>query len=139
MGADIHFRRTRINLGGSTLFATLGATLLFGLPGTPVPSWGAFELLVRPALWKLAGRTNLEHPVFQARLTEPLAAMAGRTCFAPAWLAPSGEGPPAVTPLKERGEGGQPSSLLANALIQVPEGKEELAAETLVAAAWLGG
>ena len=139
VGADIHFRRTRINLGGSTLFATLGATLLFGLPGTPVPSWGAFELLVRPALWKLAGRTHLEHPVFQARLTQPLAATAGRTCFAPAWLAPSGEGPPAVTPLKERGESGLPPSLLANALIQVPEGKEELAAETLVAAAWLGG
>ncbi|MCH9047224.1 MAG: AAA family ATPase, partial [SAR324 cluster bacterium] len=130
---------------GLSVAITLGARFL-GLPTVAGPVFYLDWELDKPTflrrLYAICRGMGLPYPpkdLHYARLTEPLAAMAGRTCFAPAWLAPSGEGPPAVTPLKERGEGGLPSSLLANALIQVPEGKEELAAETLVAAAWLGG
>ena len=35
LGTRIHFRQTGLNIGGSTLFATRGRTLFFGLPGTP--------------------------------------------------------------------------------------------------------
>jgi molybdenum cofactor synthesis domain-containing protein len=45
-------------------FATLGAVPAFGLPGNPVSSRVSFELFARPALRKLAGRTDvLPEPV----------------------------------------------------------------------------
>ncbi len=40
-------------------FATLGTVPAFGLPGNPVSSRVSFELFARPALRKLAGRTDL--------------------------------------------------------------------------------
>jgi molybdopterin molybdotransferase len=145
LGATVHFRHTRLSLGGSTLFATLGGTLLFGLPGTPVPSLGAFELLVRPALWALAGRRQLNYPTLRARLTAALTAWPGRTNFTPAWLEmhagkqPAG-GLPAVTPLRDKGGGptAARNATLANALIEVPDGGERLARGETVTVMWLG-
>ncbi len=81
LGATIHFRETNINLGPSTIFATSGRRLFFALPGTPVPSWAAFELLLRPALWKMAGRIHLQHPLLQARLNAPLSTKGERRSF----------------------------------------------------------
>ncbi|MCZ6558149.1 MAG: molybdopterin molybdotransferase MoeA [SAR324 cluster bacterium] len=138
LGAKIQFRRTRLSLGGSTLFATLGRTLLFGLPGTPVPSLGAFELLVRPALWRLAGRTELAHPRLMARLTAPVSAWNDATCFSPGWLRFDEPGAPTVTPLRDRGVSGPRNGVLANALIEVPEGAEGLMADQQVSVQWLG-
>jgi molybdenum cofactor synthesis domain-containing protein len=40
-------------------FATLGSVPAFGLPGNPVSSRVSFELFARPALRKLAGRTDV--------------------------------------------------------------------------------
>ncbi len=40
-------------------FATLGSVPAFGLPGNPVSSRVSFELFARPALRKLAGRTDM--------------------------------------------------------------------------------
>ncbi len=145
LGATVHFRHTRLSLGGSTLFATLGGTLLFGLPGTPVPSLGAFELLVRPALWALAGRRQLDHPTLRACLTAALPGWPGRTNFAPAWLEmrpgkqPAG-GLPAVTPLRDKrgGPADARNATLANALIEVPDGVERLARGDTVTVQWLG-
>jgi molybdenum cofactor synthesis domain-containing protein len=50
-------------------FAMLGAVPAFGLPGNPVSSRVSFELFARPALRKLAGRTDV--------LPEPVLARAG--------------------------------------------------------------
>ncbi|HEV7526649.1 MAG TPA: molybdopterin molybdotransferase MoeA, partial [Acidimicrobiia bacterium] len=41
-------------------FAMLGSVPAFGLPGNPVSSRVSFELFARPALRKLAGRTDIE-------------------------------------------------------------------------------
>src|SRR5262249_8364669 len=49
-------------------FATLGPAPAFGLPGNPVSSRVSFELFARPALRKLAGRTDV--------LPEPVLAIA---------------------------------------------------------------
>ena len=138
LGAEVHFRRTRLSLGGSTLFATLGPRLLFGLPGTPVPSLGAFELLVRPALWRLAGRSELEHPRLQARLTAPVSAWPQATCFCPGWLSFDAAGQASVTPLRDRGQAGPRNGTLANALIEVPEGAAGLKLGEMAAVQWLG-
>lgn len=136
LGAFIHFRSTAINLGPSTIFATLGKTLFFGLPGTPVPSWGAFELLMRPGLWKITGCSVLEHPRLPAQLATDLTAVAGSQCFFPGWLVFSSEGLPQVTPLRTRGTETMPSALLANVLIEVEEGKTALQRGEVVKVQW---
>jgi molybdopterin molybdotransferase len=51
-------------------FAMLGAVPAFGLPGNPVSSRVSFELFARPALRKLAGRTDvLPEPVIATALS----------------------------------------------------------------------
>lgn len=138
LSATIHFRRTNLNLGPSTIFATLGNTLFFGLPGTPVPSWGAFELLLRPALLKMAGQAHWFHPLLQAHLTAKITARAGQSFFVPGWLAFETEGLPRVTPLRTQNIGTQPSALLANALIEVPENQTEVEEGVSVSVKWIG-
>src|SRR4029079_562417 len=58
-----------------------GETLFFGLPGNPVSTMVTFELFVRPALWKLAGRRHLDRPRRSAVLTEPVEHHPGRQEF----------------------------------------------------------
>ena len=139
LGASIHFRRTEINLGPSTIFATRGNQLFFALPGTPVPSWAAFELLARPALWKMAGRIHLKHSLIQARLNSALTTKGGRLNFFPGWLTFTANGPPRVSPLKIRQTDSLPTSLLANSLIHAPAYPLELEEGTMVKVAWTGG
>lgn len=137
IGANVHFRRTEINLGPSTIFATLDRTLFFGLPGTPVPSWGAFELLVRPALWKMAGRIQLNHPVIQAHLKTDLKAKPSQSAFAPGWLSFNNNGIPEVAPLQTHSTNNLPPALLANGLIRLPEGQTKIQAGETVLVEWI--
>jgi molybdopterin molybdotransferase len=57
--------------------------LLFGLPGNPVSVFVTFEVFVRPALRRLAGRDQaaLLRPVDSAVLEEPVTKSAGRRAF----------------------------------------------------------
>jgi molybdopterin molybdotransferase len=142
LGAQLRFQRTLINWGGSTLFATRQqggrTTLWFGLPGTPLASWLAFEVLVRPALWAMAGRRETARPVLRARLAAPLERRPGRTRFVPARLIFGAAGLPQALPLDERPAGGRPSAFLGDALILYPEGAERLGAGEEVSVSWLG-
>ena len=54
--ATVYFRRIFMKPGKPLNFATVGETLLFGLPGNPVSALVGFELFVRPALAVMAGR-----------------------------------------------------------------------------------
>jgi molybdopterin molybdotransferase len=57
--------------------------LLFGLPGNPVSVFVTFEVFVRPALRRLAGRADDEllRPVDSAVLEEPVTKSIGRRAF----------------------------------------------------------
>ncbi|HKI96843.1 MAG TPA: gephyrin-like molybdotransferase Glp [bacterium] len=138
IGAALHFRRTRINMGGSTLFATRGETLFFGLPGTPMASWLAFEVLVRPALWKLAGRVQLERPWLQAHLSDPVTADPRRTNFIPARLELDGAAEPRVQALVRGSPMTLPASVLASGLIHWPADTPALPAGARVPVELLG-
>ena len=125
LGARQHFRNTRLNMGGSTLFASRGGQLFFGLSGAPMASWVAYEVLVRPALWRMLGRQPAERPQPRARLTEPLPLRPQRTHFIPARLdfaqASAAEPLPTVTPLARGTPVALPPALLANGLIHWAE------------------
>ena len=55
--------------------------LLFGLPGNPVSSFVTFELFVRPALRRLAGRRDVLRPVDRGVLGERVSKSRGRRAF----------------------------------------------------------
>jgi len=57
--ATVHFYRVAMRPGWPTLFATYAGKPFFGIPGNPVSSMVAFELLVRPALLRMQGRRAL--------------------------------------------------------------------------------
>ena len=56
-------------------------TLLFGLPGNPVSSFVTFELFVRPAIRRLAGRRDVLRPTDRAVLGDDVSKSAGRRAF----------------------------------------------------------
>ncbi len=136
LGARLRFARVRMTPGGSTVFATRGSTLCFGLPGTPMASWAAFEVLVRPVLWRLAGRRQLELPRLTARLTGPLPHAHGRTAFVACRVRWAGREPEA-TPIEGRHPHESPASARADGLIRCAEGQPRPAVGDWVGVDWL--
>jgi molybdopterin molybdotransferase len=95
-----------------------GAVPIFGLPGNPVSALLTFELFVRPALLKMAGRSLLHRPRAQARLLDRIEKPSGLRMFARGiYDAAAGT----VRSTGPQGSGILRSMSLANALIDVPE------------------
>ena len=74
---ELHFARIKMGPGASFAFGTVGNDTqktipFFALSGPP---WGClinFETLVRPALLKMLGRTDVDHPVVEAVATDAI-------------------------------------------------------------------
>ncbi len=58
-----------------------GGKLFFGLPGNPVSSAIVFEILVRPALWRMMCRAVLDRPTVRAVMGEAVTSKVGRRDF----------------------------------------------------------
>jgi molybdopterin molybdotransferase len=117
----IIFRDIAANYVRSMIFGRFGQVPLFGLPGAPIASMVAFEVFVRPAMWKLAGRRCLEPMHLEATLTEPLPATRERTHFQPVWVEARPEGLMAI-PLHVQKAPDLPPITLANGIIcRLPE------------------
>ena len=119
--------------------------LVFGLPGNPVSSAVTFELFVRPAIRRLAGRHELLRPVDRAVLGEPVKKSHGRRAFLRVEAERGADGGPSRD---ERGRvrvhlaGGQGSHVIsalaaADALAIIPETDDTLPAGAEVALWWL--
>lgn len=67
---DVHFRRLFMKPGKPLNFATMGDTLIFGLPGNPVSSLVTCELFIRTAIRQMIGASEIDRPMIQVRLTE---------------------------------------------------------------------
>jgi molybdopterin molybdotransferase len=80
---DVTSWRVAMQPGMPQAFGTAAGTPLFGLPGNPVSCFVVFEVLVRPALRRLAGMPDdrLDRPRVMARLAEPVRSPAGRVSF----------------------------------------------------------
>jgi molybdopterin molybdotransferase len=119
--------------------------LVFGLPGNPVSSAVTFELFVRPAIRRLAGRHDLIRPVDRAVLDEAVSKGRGRRAF----LRVASQRDDAGVPVRDvRGRvvvrlaGGQGSHVIsalagADALAIIPEADDSLPAGAEVALWWL--
>jgi molybdopterin molybdotransferase len=119
--------------------------LVFGLPGNPVSSAVTFELFVRPAIRRLAGRGDLFRPADRAVLGEPVTKSHGRRAFLRVRADRARDGAPVRD---ERGRvqvrlaGAQGSHVLsglaaADALAIIPESDDSLPAGADVAIWWL--
>jgi molybdopterin molybdotransferase len=71
-GAELHLWKVSMRPGKPITFGSLGGRPVFGLPGNPVSAMVTFELFVRPALLKMAGRRRLTRPRMRARALTPV-------------------------------------------------------------------
>lgn len=124
IGTEFDFWRVKMRPGSPVAFGRvggLGGIPWFGLPGNPVSSMVTFEVLVRPAILKMCGRSEVFAPTVEARLEEDQPLAPGLTHFLRVHL---GE---ADTGLTARAAGPQGSGILtsmvrADALLVVPGG-----------------
>jgi len=105
----------------------IGGAHFFGLPGNPVASMLTFHLFVRPALWKLAGRRELDGPRFRAVAVEAMKKKEGRREYKRGILAYAGERWEVRT-TGPQGSGILTSMTLANCFITVEEERGDVKA-----------
>jgi molybdopterin molybdotransferase len=87
----IDFWQVAMQPGRPVAVGRIGPAHFFGLPGNPVAAMLTFHLFVRPALWKLAGRRDLDVTRFRAVAVEPMRKKRGRREFKRGILAYTGE------------------------------------------------
>lgn len=125
LGVRKVFHKVSVKPGKPLWFGVLDRgetqTLVFGLPGNPVSSLVCFELFVRPALARLAGRLFSGLSTVRARLTSEFVQRGDREAYHPACLAEPPEGA-TVEPLRWKGSADLRALSTANALIRFPSG-----------------
>ena len=127
---EINFWRVAMKPGKPQAYGIADGKPIFGLPGNPVSSLVVFELFVRPALLKMAGRTELLRPTFKATLAEPVTNRDGRVNYMRAILKES-DGQYTAETTGPQGSGILHSLVLANGLITIPSGVTLQAGETV--------
>jgi molybdopterin molybdotransferase len=120
---SMDFWSIAIRPGRPLAFGEIAGTLIFGLPGNPVSALLGFELFVRPAVLKMAGRRLLHRPRVTAILDDTLDAPPGLRFFARGIYDPRAG---TVRTTGPQGSGILRSMALANSLIDVPETVQHL-------------
>ena len=72
VGGELDYWKVNVKPGRPFVFGRLRGKLFFGLPGNPISALVAFLLLVRPALLRGQGATDVELPAQAGVLAEPL-------------------------------------------------------------------
>jgi molybdopterin molybdotransferase len=120
---SMDFWSIAIRPGRPLAFGEVDGKLIFGLPGNPVSSLLGFELFVRPALLKMAGRTLLQRPRVTARFEDTLDTPPGLRFFARGMYDPVAG---TVRTTGPQGSGILRSMALANCFIDVPDTVQHL-------------
>jgi molybdopterin molybdotransferase len=122
LGAEIFFERVALRPGKPTVFARLGNTLVFGLPGNPVSVAVTFNLFARTALRAMQGAKQPELSEETAILARDLKGSIERESYLPAVLRIDEKGTLLAEPLKWGGSSDFVAFARATALINVPTG-----------------
>ena len=91
IGGELEFWKVAIKPGRPFVFGRRRERLLFGLPGNPVSALVTFLLLVRPALLRWQGATDVSLPAHPGVLAEPLANPGERRHFMRVKVDPAGK------------------------------------------------
>jgi molybdenum cofactor synthesis domain-containing protein len=122
LGAEIFFERVSLRPGKPTVFARLGDTLVFGLPGNPVSVTVTFNLFVRTALRAMQGAQERALKEERAVLARDLKGSIDRESYLPAVLRTDEKGTLMAEPLQWGGSSDFVAFARATALIDVPAG-----------------
>jgi molybdopterin molybdotransferase len=130
---DVRSFRVAMQPGMPQAFGLAAGTPLYALPGNPVSCFVVFEVLVRPALRRLAGHAEdrLDRPRVVARLAEPVRSPKGKVSFLRVRLQVGDDGLRASL-TGAQGSGVLSSCVAADGLAVVPHDASELAAGTPV-------
>jgi molybdopterin molybdotransferase len=143
LDTEIAFWRVRIRPGSPFAFGRIhafGGIPWFGLPGNPVSAVVTFELLVRPALLRLAGARSIFSPVVSVRITEAIDGSEGLTRFHRVRLEPAERGEPPRARLTGRQGSNLLSSMVgADALLVVRADRGSVRAGEVLPAILFGG
>jgi molybdopterin molybdotransferase len=124
---SIDFWQVAMQPGRPVAVGRIRGAQFFGLPGNPVASVLCFHLFVRPALWKLGGRTRLDPECVTATAVEPMRKKAGRCEFKRGVLRFTDHGYE-VSTTGPQGSGILSSMVAANCLIILEEGRGDVKA-----------
>ncbi len=120
------FWKVAIKPGKPVLFGMLEGKPYFGLPGNPAATAATFELLAKPALRRLAGKTNVHSEKRSATLTNEIVASGKRQAVLWCHLKWDKDGY-TVTVSQQQGSGQNRCLTSINAILTVPVGTETLA------------
>lgn len=123
LGAEIYFEKVRLKPGKPAVFARLGKTLVFGLPGNPVSAAVTFHLFVRKALLALQGAAITDPQPGFAVIGADAKAARERDTYLPARLDTDTHGQLTAHPLKWQGSSDFVGFAGADALVFVERGK----------------
>jgi molybdopterin molybdotransferase len=131
LGMELRFWRIRMRPGAPVGYGVIGGRQWVGLPGNPVSAMVTFELFVRPLLRKLAGHRKLFRRTTPARVAERIV-LGPRLQHFLRVVVTEENGQSAVRLTGPQGSGILTSMARANALLVVPEERQEIAeGETL--------
>ena len=129
---SVDFYRVAMQPGKPQGFGHIEGKPYFGLPGNPVSVFVSFEVFLRPAVLRMAGRTDLFRPEVTARLDAAIGGAQERTVFARVIVRRVEAGAFVATPVGGRGSNLVSSASRANGLAIVPAGTGTAAAGTRV-------
>ncbi|MGD9401729.1 MAG: molybdopterin molybdotransferase MoeA [bacterium] len=124
IGARIILRGVKMTPGKPVLFALRGDTAYFGVPGNPVSAVVSLLMLIRPFILAMLGRTDYLPVSIEARCSGAITRKTPYVTFTPGLLTSD----MVVTPMRFLGSGDIMSLAGANALISIPEDRDEVAA-----------
>ena len=136
LGCRTVFHRIATRPARPLLFARRGGTLVFGLPGNPVSSAVAFDLLVRPAMRALSGALPAAPEAVDAFLDAPAQNPGRRLAFLPAHVRFE-RGRLLAAPIRTRGSHDVAAHAAANAYVILPPGSDLAAGDAV--RTYLGG
>ena len=135
-GACIRFHKVRQKPGKPMLFATKGAQLIFGLPGTPLGTHLGFFRYVSSAIRRLGGHAvEIGHPLQQGTLRAPIQVRGQRAKHLLAAVRWDGT-EWGLAPVTGRSSSDFFSPSAANAYVRVPAGSHTLDVGTAVPFEW---
>jgi molybdopterin molybdotransferase len=120
LGCEQNLWKIAMRPGKPFVFGARAEKLVFGLPGNPVSAAVTFLVLVRPALLKMRGLTEIELPSLSAETAEDFVNSGDRLHYMRAKLQREGE-KWLVRPMPRQGSHVISSIANANCLVEVPE------------------
>jgi molybdenum cofactor synthesis domain-containing protein len=124
LGAEVFFDRVRLKPGKPAVFARLGQTLVFGLPGNPMSAAVTFYLFVRKALLRMQSAKETDLRRAKAVSGGSFKAARERDTYFPARLDIDSNGRVIVSPVKWIGSSDFIGFGRSDALAFVPGGEK---------------